>query len=121
MVSAERVIFFGLFNFGEQLSGGAAILITGFLIDWFAGLIPGQAQQSAETITAWDVVQSAPIGFVGYFCTYCFTVFTGPQYGEGDSGAITHKPHQRRIMNMLFAVRRSICRGTFASHVRTKQ
>lgn len=43
-------IFFGLFNFGEQIAGGAAIFITGFLIDRFAGLIPGQVQQSAGTV-----------------------------------------------------------------------
>ena len=44
-------IFFGLFQFGEQIAAGASILITGILLDWFAGLIPGQAQQSAITIT----------------------------------------------------------------------
>ena len=44
-------IFFGLFHFGEQIAAGASILITGILLDWFAGLIPGQAQQSAITIT----------------------------------------------------------------------
>jgi GPH family glycoside/pentoside/hexuronide:cation symporter len=43
-------VFFGLFNFGEQIAAGASILITGILIDHFAGLIPGQALQSATTI-----------------------------------------------------------------------
>ena len=44
-------IFFGLFHFGEQIAAGLSILITGILLDWFAGLIPGQVQQSAITIT----------------------------------------------------------------------
>jgi len=42
--------FFGLFHFGEQIAAGAAILITGILIDAFAGLIPGEVHQSAMTI-----------------------------------------------------------------------
>lgn len=42
--------FFGIFNFGEQIAAGASILITGVLIDCFAGLVPGQAGQSAVTI-----------------------------------------------------------------------
>jgi GPH family glycoside/pentoside/hexuronide:cation symporter len=43
--------FFGIFNFGEQIAAGASILITGILLDWFAGLVPGQAQQSSVTIS----------------------------------------------------------------------
>ena len=43
--------FFGLFHFGEQIAAGASILIAGVLVDWFAGLIPGQTQQSAITIS----------------------------------------------------------------------
>lgn len=43
-------IFFGLFNFGEQVAAGASILISGFLVEWFAGLIPGQIRQTQETI-----------------------------------------------------------------------
>jgi GPH family glycoside/pentoside/hexuronide:cation symporter len=42
--------FFGLFHFGEQIAAGAAILITGILIDRFAGLSPGQADPSAGTV-----------------------------------------------------------------------
>lgn len=42
--------FFGLFHFGEQIAAGAAILVTGILIDAFAGLLPGETRQSAMTI-----------------------------------------------------------------------
>jgi GPH family glycoside/pentoside/hexuronide:cation symporter len=42
--------FFGLFSFGQQLAGGAALVLTGFLVDHFAGLVPGQAAQSAESV-----------------------------------------------------------------------
>jgi len=42
--------FFGLFSFGQQLAGGVALIITGVLVDGFAGLVPGQAVQSAETV-----------------------------------------------------------------------
>jgi GPH family glycoside/pentoside/hexuronide:cation symporter len=42
--------FFGLFHFAEQIAAGAAILITGILIDHFAGLAPGQADPSAGTV-----------------------------------------------------------------------
>ena len=43
--------FFGLFHFGEQIAAGAAILITGILVDFFAGLLPGEVHQSATTIS----------------------------------------------------------------------
>lgn len=42
--------FFGIFSFGEQLAAGASLLIAGVLVDQFAGLVPGQAAQSAETM-----------------------------------------------------------------------
>jgi glycoside/pentoside/hexuronide:cation symporter, GPH family len=42
--------FFGLFSFGQQLATGVALVLTGVLVDRFAGLVPGQAVQSAETI-----------------------------------------------------------------------
>lgn len=43
-------IFFGMYSFGQQLSGGLAVLIGGVLVDRFAGLVPGQAEQSAMTV-----------------------------------------------------------------------
>jgi GPH family glycoside/pentoside/hexuronide:cation symporter len=43
--------FFGIFFFGQQLAAGLSLLLTGVLVDWFAGLVPGQAAQSPQT--AW--------------------------------------------------------------------
>jgi GPH family glycoside/pentoside/hexuronide:cation symporter len=42
--------FFGIFSFGPQLATGLSVLLTGVLVDRFAGLIPAQAEQSAQTI-----------------------------------------------------------------------
>ena len=42
--------FFGVFFFGQQLATGIAALAAGVLIDYYAGLVPGQATQSAQTI-----------------------------------------------------------------------
>lgn len=41
--------FFGLLSFGQQMAAGAAILLTGMLVDWFARLQPGLATQPALT------------------------------------------------------------------------
>jgi GPH family glycoside/pentoside/hexuronide:cation symporter len=43
-------IFFGVHSFGQQLSGGLAVLIAGVLVDRFARLVPAQAEQSAATV-----------------------------------------------------------------------
>jgi GPH family glycoside/pentoside/hexuronide:cation symporter len=43
--------FFGIFFFGQQLAAGVSLLLNGVLVDWFAGLVPGQAAQSPQT--AW--------------------------------------------------------------------
>jgi len=45
--------FFGIFFFGQQLAAGVSLLLSGVLVDWFAGLTPGQAAQSAQT--AWRI------------------------------------------------------------------
>lgn len=42
--------FFGIHSFFLQESGSLAILVTGALLDHFAGLVPGQIEQSGETI-----------------------------------------------------------------------
>lgn len=42
--------FFGIFTFGQQSAASVSLLITGVLVDRFASLIPGQAQQSVLTI-----------------------------------------------------------------------
>lgn len=42
--------FFGIFTFGDQLAAGMSLFVTGVLLDRFAGLVPGQVYQSAQTI-----------------------------------------------------------------------
>ena len=42
--------YFGLYSFGQQLATGVSLFLTGVLLDRFAGLVPGQAAQSAETV-----------------------------------------------------------------------
>jgi Na+/melibiose symporter-like transporter len=39
----------GIFFFGHQLASGLSVLFGGMLLDWYAGLVPGQAEQSALT------------------------------------------------------------------------
>jgi glycoside/pentoside/hexuronide:cation symporter, GPH family len=41
--------FFGIYFFGQQLAAGVSLLLTGVLLDHFAGLAPGQIEQTAET------------------------------------------------------------------------
>jgi Na+/melibiose symporter-like transporter len=43
-------VVFGIFSFGQQAAAGIAILTSGVLIDAFAGLVPGQIDQSATTV-----------------------------------------------------------------------
>jgi GPH family glycoside/pentoside/hexuronide:cation symporter len=42
--------FFGIHSFFLQESGSLAILMAGALLDHFAGLVPGQIEQSGETV-----------------------------------------------------------------------
>jgi Na+/melibiose symporter-like transporter len=42
--------FFGIFFFGQQLAAGVSLLLSGVLVDWFAGLVPGQVAQSPQTV-----------------------------------------------------------------------
>jgi Na+/melibiose symporter-like transporter len=42
-------VFFGIYSFGQQVSGGVAVLVAGVLVDRFAGLVPAQTEQSAAT------------------------------------------------------------------------
>ena len=43
-------VFFGVHSFGQQISGGLAVLIAAVLVDRFANLVPAQAEQSAATV-----------------------------------------------------------------------
>jgi GPH family glycoside/pentoside/hexuronide:cation symporter len=49
---------FGLVNFGEQIATGASLLISGTLLDRFAGLVPAQAAQTPSTVTRIGVLYS---------------------------------------------------------------
>lgn len=42
--------FFGIFFLGQQVAAGLSSLVTGLLLDWFAGLVPGRVEQSAATV-----------------------------------------------------------------------
>ena len=44
-------LFFGILNFGEKVAAGLAVLLGGALIDYVARLVPGEAAQSAATIS----------------------------------------------------------------------
>lgn len=39
----------GIFFLGQQLASGLSIIIVGALLEWYAGLVAGQAVQTAET------------------------------------------------------------------------
>jgi len=49
---------FGLINFGEQIATGASLLISGTLLDWFAGLVPAQVAQTPSTVNRIGVLYS---------------------------------------------------------------
>ncbi len=51
-------VFFGLFFFGQKLATALAALTAGFLLDWFAGLVPGTVQQPALTIQRIGLIYS---------------------------------------------------------------
>ena len=48
--------YFGVHSFFNQESASLAVLFSGILVDRFAGLIPGQVEQSAETINRLGLV-----------------------------------------------------------------
>ncbi len=50
--------FFGIYSFTQQLSSGIAVLIAGALIDVFAGLVPGQAEQLPATVERLAMITS---------------------------------------------------------------
>jgi len=49
---------FGLFSLNQQAATGVAILLAAILLDRFAGLIPGKAQQTAFTVYRIGIVYS---------------------------------------------------------------
>ena len=60
---------FGMSSFAEQVAGGVAVLAVGFLLDNFAGLVPGQALQASLTIERigimYGVVPAVALFFAG--------------------------------------------------------
>jgi GPH family glycoside/pentoside/hexuronide:cation symporter len=57
--------FFGLYSFGQQLATGLAILLTGVLVEGFAGLVPGQPAQAAQTVGRIGLLYAAlPAGLI---------------------------------------------------------
>jgi GPH family glycoside/pentoside/hexuronide:cation symporter len=58
--------FFGIFFLGRQLAAGVSLLLSGVLVDSFAGLVPGQAVQSPRTVwrvgLSYSVLPAAILG-----------------------------------------------------------
>lgn len=56
----------GIFFLGQQLASGLSIIVVGALLEWYAGLVPGQAVQTVETARRIGILFSiVPAIFVG--------------------------------------------------------
>lgn len=44
-------LFFGVLNFGEKIAAGAAVLLSGLLLNFYVGLAPGSATQSPQVVS----------------------------------------------------------------------
>lgn len=44
-------VFFGMLNFGEKVASGAAVLVGGFILEYFVHLTPGSAVQTPLTVS----------------------------------------------------------------------
>jgi len=42
--------YFGLYYFGQNIAASLSLLLSGALLDWFVGLVPGKAIQSLQTV-----------------------------------------------------------------------
>ncbi len=42
--------YFGLYYFGQNVAASLSLLLSGALLDWFVGLVPGKAIQSQQTV-----------------------------------------------------------------------
>jgi Na+/melibiose symporter-like transporter len=62
--------YFGLLSFGQQVAAGVALLLTGFLVDRYAGLIPSQALQSLATCNRIGIL----FGVIPSICCMCATL-----------------------------------------------
>lgn len=60
---------YGLFSFCFQIAGGLAAILAGFLMDHFAGVVPGQAEQTAEAAARIAVIYGVlPAGILFLAC-----------------------------------------------------
>lgn len=58
-------VLIGMLFFGQQLASGLSVLLTGILVDRYAALIPGQAQQSVLTSERIGILYGIiPAGFI---------------------------------------------------------
>ncbi len=49
--SRREGVFFGMLNFGEKVASGVAVLLGGFVLEYFVRLAPGSAVQSPVTVS----------------------------------------------------------------------
>jgi GPH family glycoside/pentoside/hexuronide:cation symporter len=85
--------FFGLWSFGQQMATGAAMLLTGVLVDRYAGLVPGQAAQSAQTVERIGLLYSA---FPGVLLLAAAAWALRYRIGRAEVAAIQRQLDQRR-------------------------
>jgi len=85
--------FFGLYSFGQQLATGAAILLTGVLVERFAGLVPGQATQAPATV--WRIGLLYAVLPAGLILGAALAVLPY-RLGRSETAAIQAKLDQRR-------------------------
>jgi len=51
--------FFGIFLLGQQIAAGVSSLVAGGLLEWFAGVVPGQPTQAPLTVYRIGVLYAA--------------------------------------------------------------
>jgi len=85
--------FFGLYSFGQQLATGMAILLTGVLVERFAGLVPGQATQAPATVWRIGLLYAVvPAGLILAAAAAALPY----RIGRRETAAIQSKLDQRR-------------------------
>lgn len=110
--------FFGIFSFGQQLATGLSLLVAGTLVDWFAGLVPGIAEQSGLTVNRIALLYSVlpatlVIGSVAFMLRYCWKGFRRQVIRWACRGALTGKVAVRDGTARLLWL---FCVGVFLRH-----
>ena len=85
---------FGLFSFGQKIAAGVALLLAGGLMEWFAGLQPGDAQQSALTVHRIGIASSV-VPAVLFLAAAM--VILGYKLTRTRVGSIQAELHERRV------------------------